>query len=68
MNTRPYAAQSPRSGLAPWTLERRAPREDDLAIELLHCGVCHTDLHEPIPVIDMNTLCAGGDDSTQAPA
>jgi uncharacterized zinc-type alcohol dehydrogenase-like protein len=43
--TRAYAAQSPTSGLGPWTLERRALRPDDVAIDILHCGVCHTDLH-----------------------
>lgn len=40
-----YAAQSDTSGLAPWSLERRAPRPDDVAIDILFCGVCHSDLH-----------------------
>lgn len=40
-----YAAQSETSGLAPWTLERREPRPDDVSIEILYCGVCHTDIH-----------------------
>ena len=43
--TRAYAAQSPTSGLAPWSLDRREPRPDDVSIEILYCGVCHTDLH-----------------------
>ena len=38
-------AQSPSSGLAPMTIERREPRADDVAIEILYCGVCHTDIH-----------------------
>ena len=40
-----YAAQSDTSGLTPWTLERRDPRPDDVAIDILFCGVCHSDLH-----------------------
>jgi uncharacterized zinc-type alcohol dehydrogenase-like protein len=40
-----YAATSETSGLAPWSLERRDPRPDDVAIEILYCGVCHTDIH-----------------------
>ncbi|MEX0875924.1 MAG: NAD(P)-dependent alcohol dehydrogenase [Phycisphaerales bacterium] len=40
-----YAAQSTTSGLAPWAIERREPRSDDVAIDILFCGVCHSDLH-----------------------
>lgn len=40
-----YAAQSATSGLAPATIERRQPRPDDVAIDILYCGVCHTDIH-----------------------
>ncbi|MES2624663.1 MAG: NAD(P)-dependent alcohol dehydrogenase [Pseudomonadota bacterium] len=40
-----YAAQSATSALAPFTIERRAPRADDVKIEILFCGVCHSDLH-----------------------
>ena len=40
-----YAAQSDETGLAPWTLERRELRPDDVSIEILYCGVCHTDVH-----------------------
>ena len=40
-----YAAHSADSGLAPMVLERRTPRLDDVAIEILYCGVCHTDIH-----------------------
>ncbi len=40
-----YAAHSDSSGLAPWTLQRRDPRPDDVSIEILYCGVCHTDIH-----------------------
>jgi alcohol dehydrogenase (NADP+) len=40
-----YAAQDPRSALAPFDIERRAPGADDVLIEVLYCGVCHSDLH-----------------------
>jgi alcohol dehydrogenase (NADP+) len=41
-----YAAQSASSGLAPFTLQRRSPRAQDVEIEILYCGVCHSDLHQ----------------------
>jgi len=40
-----YAATSPKTDLAPYRLERRDPRPDDVVIEILFCGVCHSDLH-----------------------
>lgn len=43
--TKAYAAWSATSPLAPWNLERRALREDDVAIDILFCGVCHADMH-----------------------
>jgi len=44
-NTLGYAALSPTSALAPFRFDRRAPRADDVEIEILYCGVCHSDLH-----------------------
>ena len=41
-----YAAQSPTSGLAPFTIRRRNPGPQDIQIEILYCGVCHSDLHQ----------------------
>lgn len=41
-----FAAQSPTSGLAPFTLQRRSPRPQDVQIQILFCGVCHSDLHQ----------------------
>jgi uncharacterized zinc-type alcohol dehydrogenase-like protein len=41
-----YAAQSATTPLAPWSIERRDPRADDVAIRILYCGVCHSDLHQ----------------------
>ena len=43
--TKAYAAQSATAPLAPFTLERRAPQPSDVQIEVLFCGVCHSDLH-----------------------
>jgi uncharacterized zinc-type alcohol dehydrogenase-like protein len=40
-----FAAQSPISGLAATTIARRTPLPKDVQIEILYCGVCHTDLH-----------------------
>ncbi|UUL81476.1 NAD(P)-dependent alcohol dehydrogenase [Sphingomonas qomolangmaensis] len=43
--TQGYAAQSADAPLAPFSFERRDPQADDVAIDILHCGVCHSDLH-----------------------
>ncbi len=40
-----YAAQSPTSPLSPFEIERRAVGPEDVSIEILYCGVCHSDLH-----------------------
>jgi uncharacterized zinc-type alcohol dehydrogenase-like protein len=40
-----YAAHSSDTPLAPYTFERRDLRADDVAIDILYCGVCHSDLH-----------------------
>ena len=41
-----YAARSASSGLAPHTIPRRSPLPQDVQIEILYCGVCHSDLHQ----------------------
>jgi alcohol dehydrogenase (NADP+) len=41
-----YAAQNAHGVLAPWDLERREPGPKDVQIEILYCGVCHSDLHQ----------------------
>ncbi len=46
MPTRAYAAQTATTPLAPFSLERRPPRPQDVAIDILYCGVCHSDLHQ----------------------
>lgn len=45
MNVLGYAAQSAKDDLSPYSFTRRAPRPDDVVIEILYCGVCHSDLH-----------------------
>src|SRR5712691_4016787 len=40
-----YSAASATSPLASTTIERRDPTEQDIQIEILFCGICHSDLH-----------------------
>lgn len=40
-----YASQAQGQPPAPWQYEPRAARPDDVSIEILYCGVCHTDIH-----------------------
>ncbi len=40
-----YAAQSSTSPLQPFSFERREPGPNDVQIDILFCGVCHSDLH-----------------------
>ncbi len=41
-----YAAQSATSPLAPHSITRRDPTPTDVQIEILFCGICHSDLHQ----------------------
>jgi uncharacterized zinc-type alcohol dehydrogenase-like protein len=41
-----YAAHSATTPLVPFTFERREPGPRDVHIEILYCGVCHSDLHQ----------------------
>ncbi|EIK93940.1 alcohol dehydrogenase [Pseudomonas sp. M47T1] len=41
-----YAALTPTTPLAPLAFERRDPRANDVSIDILYCGVCHSDLHQ----------------------
>jgi len=40
-----YAASSPTSGVTALAIPRRTPQPQDVQIEILYCGVCHTDVH-----------------------
>jgi uncharacterized zinc-type alcohol dehydrogenase-like protein len=44
-NSKAYSAASATSPLAPTTIDRRDPTEHDVQIEILFCGICHSDLH-----------------------
>src|SRR4051812_19853566 len=41
-----YAAQSKTAPLAPWNFDRRDVGAKDVQIEILFCGVCHSDIHQ----------------------
>ncbi|NTI48920.1 NAD(P)-dependent alcohol dehydrogenase [Agrobacterium rhizogenes] len=41
-----YAATDASKPLTPFTFERRAPNDDDVAISVKYCGVCHSDIHQ----------------------
>lgn len=45
LKTPAYAAQAAKSPLAPFTIERRKPRSHEVLIDILYCGVCHSDIH-----------------------
>ena len=46
MKTIGYAAHSKDSPLEPFNFERRNLRSNDVAIEILYSGICHSDLHQ----------------------
>jgi uncharacterized zinc-type alcohol dehydrogenase-like protein len=41
-----YAAMTAGAPLAPFSIERRAPDAHDVLIDILYCGVCHSDIHQ----------------------
>jgi uncharacterized zinc-type alcohol dehydrogenase-like protein len=41
-----YAAKNASSWLAPTSIQRREPGPQDVQIDILYCGVCHSDLHQ----------------------
>jgi alcohol dehydrogenase (NADP+) len=45
MLTKAYAVQSPTTLFGPHSINRREPGPKDVALEILFCGVCHSDLH-----------------------
>src|SRR4051812_50106067 len=46
LKTHAYAAVDPKSPLGPFNFERREPGARDVQIEILYCGVCHSDIHQ----------------------
>jgi uncharacterized zinc-type alcohol dehydrogenase-like protein len=46
LKTPAYAALSANAQLTPFTVERREPGPHDVLIDILYCGVCHSDIHQ----------------------
>jgi len=40
-----YASMATAGDLVPWDFTRRTPQAHDVQVEILYCGVCHTDIH-----------------------
>ncbi len=45
MQAKGYANHSATGDLEPFSFERREPRPEDVAIDILYCGICHSDIH-----------------------
>lgn len=45
-SARAYGVSSATSPLAPMTIKRRDPRPQDIQLDILYCGICHSDLHQ----------------------
>ena len=45
MKINSYAVQNATAALAPFTIQRRDTGAHDVEIEILYCGVCHSDVH-----------------------
>lgn len=43
---RGYAAYQAKEALKPFSFERRSPGPKDVAIQIRHCGICHSDIHQ----------------------
>jgi alcohol dehydrogenase (NADP+) len=46
LKTQGYAAFDATSPVKPYSFERRDPGPEDILIDITHCGVCHSDLHQ----------------------
>ncbi len=45
LSSKGYATHGAKSALVPFTFSRREPGSTEIAVEILYCGVCHSDLH-----------------------
>lgn len=45
MRAKGYAASSANDPLAPYSFERRNPKDHDVVIDIKYCGICHSDIH-----------------------
>ena len=63
-NTKAFSAASATSGFGPSTISRRDPLDRDVQIDILFCGICHSDIHfsrnEWAPVMAANYPCVPG--------
>jgi len=58
--TKAYSAASATSPLAGTSIARRDPLEHDVQIEILFCGICHSDLTaDPILLTRPTISCPG---------
>ena len=46
LKTPAYAAMAAKTPLAPFSIDRREPGPHEVLIDILYCGVCHTDIHQ----------------------
>src|SRR5579871_2874761 len=46
LETKGYATTGASSSLAPFNFQRREPGVNDVLIEILYCGICHSDIHQ----------------------
>jgi uncharacterized zinc-type alcohol dehydrogenase-like protein len=46
LKTPAYAAFAAKEPLVPFSIERREPGPQDVLIDILYCGVCHSDIHQ----------------------
>jgi len=46
LKTPAYAAMTAKAPLAPHTIQRREPGPHEVLIDILYCGICHSDIHQ----------------------
>lgn len=46
ITTRAYGTSGPKVALGPMNIKRREPRSQDIQLEILYCGICHSDIHQ----------------------
>lgn len=45
LKSKAFAAMGVSENLIPWDFTTRSPRPHDVLVEILYCGICHTDIH-----------------------
>jgi uncharacterized zinc-type alcohol dehydrogenase-like protein len=46
MSVKAYAVENATEALKPFEINRREPGPDDIQMDILYCGVCHSDIHQ----------------------